>query len=774
MSLCRAAFGFAVIALCVPVPAGAVDVGEELKAISAKADEVADRTKFIEGQFRQQAVGVEERSRTTRLENGEVLFLLKDYANAAIVLFDLVDDKAFKGSQRWTDAVYILAESLFQDASPMAAVPYFRQLVEMRHERYLTPSILRLIEIHGARGEKDQIAEPFRIYREATGGRIPEQVNYIYGKTMLLEGDYAAARKRLAGPASSGAFRHRGLYSIGVAFALEGDLNAAAEVFSSMLKLDPVTPAEKELRELTHLARGRVFYELGDIDSSIDAYQAIGHRSAYFDDMLFEITWAYVKRAEASAREEERSEEYLKAVRALEILLVSKPRSDIAPKAKVLLGNLHLRLGQFGLASKTFEQVIADYKPSHIELNRIIRERGDPIRYFREIVAQGLDRLSAEALMPPLALEWASEDEALSAAVHVVKELRRGEAELSDADDLVAKIVARIDGDNRIAMFPTLADGQGRAVEIATLADECDEGLLDLETALLSRAGISLDKMLAARREREKLQVEVDKLPRTVAAMEERKRSTHGRLGGLRRRVFRLNLELQGFRTTLAAVDTYVAERRNAGDLNAEELGFFQINVPVMRDLIIDMEALAKRLDQDLQKTGGNLGLGVATGSRDMKIRAAYRQALAEDRKITITLRSQLSGDGARLGDSQARIETYRSELEQVVSLKAHELRGQVLVEQARLAALHAEKKRLSSDAEAAASGAVRTTLANVKARFYGIVRSADLGLIDGAWEQKQKETQKIRRVAQAKEKELARIREQFDGALEGADEAAQ
>jgi tetratricopeptide (TPR) repeat protein len=781
MSLRGAAFGFALILLCVPVRVGAADVREDLKAISTKADNVADRTKFIEEQFRQQAVGVEDRSRNSRLENGEVLFLLKDYANAAIVLFDLVDDKGFQESPRWPDAVYTLAESLFQDASPMAAVPYFRKLVKMRHQRYLTPSILRLIEIHGARGEHALIAEPFRVYQEATGGRIPEQVNYIYGKTMLLDGDYPGARKRLAGPAGSGAFRHRGLYSIGVSFALEGDLKKAAEVFTSMLKLEPLTPAEKELRELTHLARGRVYYELGDIDRSIDAYQAIGHRSEYFDDMLFEITWAYVKRAEKSVREEDRRSEYLRAVRALEILLVSNPRSDIAPKGKVLLGNLHLRLGQYGLANKTFEQVIADYQPSHLELARIIRERGDPIRYFREIVAQGLNRLSAEALMPPLALQWASEDETLSTAVGVVKEIRRGESELKTADDLVAKIMARIDGENRIAMFPTLADGQGRAVEIATLADECEQGLLDLETSLLSQAGVSLDRMLAARKKREELQVEVDKLPRTVAAMEERKRSTHGRLGGLLRRVFRLNLELQGFRTTLAAVDTYVAERRNAGDLNAEELGFFQINVPVMRDLIVDMESLAASLDQDLQKLGGNLGLGVAAGSRDMKIRLAYREALAEERKITAGLRTQLTGEGARLGEqidrvrkrlasSQDKIERYRSELERVVSLKAHELRGQVLVEQARLVALAAEKDRLSADAEVAASGTVRTTLARVKGRFYGIVRSADLGLIDGAWEQKQNETEKIRRVAKAKEKELARIREQFDESLQGAE----
>ena len=50
----------------------------------------------------------------------------------------------------------------------------------------------------------------------------------------------------------------------------------------------------------------------------------------------------------------------------------------------MLLGNLRLRLKQYGLAVKAFDQVVKDYEPGHVELRRIIRERGDPMRYFRD------------------------------------------------------------------------------------------------------------------------------------------------------------------------------------------------------------------------------------------------------------------------------------------------------------------------------------------------------------------------------------------------------
>ena len=196
-------------------------VKEALREVSGVADEVVGRAQFIEQQFRQKSVGVAERSRKARLENGEVLFLLKDYRNAAVVLFDLVEDPALKSDKRYLDAVYFLAESLFQDGNGSAARMYFERLVVAGGSRHLTPSILRMIEIAGARGEFDEVTKAFRHYQKASGGRIPPQVDYFYGKSLILGGDYALAIKRLKRPAEEGSFRHHAVYAIGVALAAQ-------------------------------------------------------------------------------------------------------------------------------------------------------------------------------------------------------------------------------------------------------------------------------------------------------------------------------------------------------------------------------------------------------------------------------------------------------------------------------------------------------------------------------------------------------------------------
>jgi hypothetical protein len=111
-------------------------------------------------------------------------------------------------------------------------------------------------------------------------------------------------------------------------------------------------------------------------------------------------------------------------------------------------------------------------------------------------------------------------------------------------------------------------------------------------------------------------------------------------------------------------------------------------------------------------------------------------------------------------------------ELEAVVAGEAGSLRGRVLVEQARLRALRAEEEKLARQAELGTIGAVTETLNNVSKKFYAIIRNADVGKIDVAWERKENQTKGITKLGRAKEREMGRISEQFDEAL-GAEGAA-
>ena len=97
--------------------------------------------------------------------------------------------------------------------------------------------------------EFDEVGKAFAAYQQASGGRIPPQVDYFYGKSLIHGGDYAGAIERLK-RVSQGAFQHHATYATGVALVALGKLDDAAQVFDSLLKFVPSTDAQKEIREL--------------------------------------------------------------------------------------------------------------------------------------------------------------------------------------------------------------------------------------------------------------------------------------------------------------------------------------------------------------------------------------------------------------------------------------------------------------------------------------------------------------------------------------------
>ena len=116
------------------------------------------------------------------------------------------------------------------------------------------------------------------------------------------------------------------------------------------------------------------------------------------------------------------------------------------------------------------------------------------------------------------------------------------------------------------------------------------------------------------------------------------------------------------------------------GNLNREELGFFQVNVPVLRDMIIDMERIADRLRVEIEAEES--GVGAGAGSDEFALRAEFRQALAKERDAANQLRSRLTGENVadirnldavreRVERAQQQVDKVLRELETVVSNEA-------------------------------------------------------------------------------------------------------
>ena len=87
--------------------AGVDDVRRELEQVSMSLAELEQRIlipELLESSHRL----------TTRLNDGQLLYLMKDYDRAAMLLLDVVDNPKNRAHPAYRDAVYYLAESLYE------------------------------------------------------------------------------------------------------------------------------------------------------------------------------------------------------------------------------------------------------------------------------------------------------------------------------------------------------------------------------------------------------------------------------------------------------------------------------------------------------------------------------------------------------------------------------------------------------------------------------------------------------------------------------------
>jgi hypothetical protein len=127
----------------------------------------------------------------------------------------------------------------------------------------------------------------------------------------------------------------------------------------------------------------------------------------------------------------------------------------------------------------------------------------------------------------------------------------------------------------------------------------------------------------------------------------------------------------------------------------------------------------------------------------------------------------QIDSTRSRLVKSEEQLTNFQMQLDKTVTLEAADLKAKVMVEKAQLSSLRTQSTKLSEQADQSAAGSVFGTLETVRGRFYTVVRNADLGIIDVAWDRKDRVGKSMRSLSKARTGEEKKIKSQFDEALE-------
>lgn len=765
-----------------------------LAAATARADVVSDAGKKIasyETEVRELASGIQKPDRdprkddamARRLIDAQVAFGTGNYDNAALLLYDYIAQPT-RGLD-YDTAVYYLAESLFQKNDRVASRTYFAQLVKEigPRSKYYQQSLERLIELSLILGEDEGIQEYLAELDRVPADKRQASVPYVRGKYAFSVGDYDQALTWLAQVPADSEYGFQAQYFLGVAHVAKKDLGKATQAMAALLERDARNDDEARVKELAQLALGRLYYERDQPTKAIDSYLLIDRKSDLFPDALYEVAWVYVK-----------SQQFDKALRALELLALADPTSQKLPTVKILEGNLRIRKAQgihekttqgldTGAASATEEYEKAGtifttthdtYVGPHDELGKIIAANEDPQVFMAQITGRSSETFQTNATMPEIAAAWIREEPDVNRVMTIETDLGDIQSEINDAEQTIARLDAALTTPNRVNIFPSLATKRSRSTEMAEELLKVRIKLADEERKLAGKAGgaalAELDRLIVTR---QGLVKQLAELPDADVAYGQRVERARAQFDALDQQASEILVAIDTTSATVVAIDKFLKESPEPGDPTAKAAWATQKLEAqrVITELNLEIDAMHLELTQIRREVvlgRDEAGTGDEAALRGRALRAQLRAALAAEHVVATRLTAGSDRGSAiaaliRRGDAvMAQLDGVDKAIDEVVEVALEEVKDSLTREKAELASYRREFLLYEAESRALGGTVLGEAFRSVKSKFYEVLVRTDVGVVDVSWSQKEESDEDLTRYTLDKSRELKQLRDEF------------
>ncbi|MFN7132946.1 MAG: hypothetical protein ACK4N5_12765, partial [Myxococcales bacterium] len=123
------------LAVAADAPPDLARDGAEVQKLRKEIGQIDGRLQVVEKQYAYRAEPSEDEQLKRRFSDGEIQFLLTNYAQASVLFYDLVGNERFRRMREFPDALYMLAESLYQQQNFLGSRVYFREHLNTREPR---------------------------------------------------------------------------------------------------------------------------------------------------------------------------------------------------------------------------------------------------------------------------------------------------------------------------------------------------------------------------------------------------------------------------------------------------------------------------------------------------------------------------------------------------------------------------------------------------------------------------------------------------------------
>lgn len=723
-----------------------------------------------------------------RLAAGEVLLRQREFARSGEIFAQVVElfRQGLTKEPVHADASFLLAESYFRGDQLLSARRQYLEMVRLAeappYDSYLGRSLGRLVDIALRTARLDELQFVLSQVDQAAAKKPTMSLRYAKAKALFALDRLDEAERLLVPIPKTSAMYPQAQYILGVIYlnralapnpvpasAKEaGVVPPAARRFArAVLQFQKVTQLEVDTEDHRHvvdlawMALGRLFYEVDDLLDSADAHAHVRRDSPEFPEMLFELSWVYVRLAD-----------FERAERGLEVLgVVSPDKLDFAEGA-LLRADLMLRSSQFDPALSAYRSVRRRFEPIETEVEAFVARNSDPASYYDRLV-EDRSGVRTRGALPPVVMDWLREASEEDRVFSMIEDMTHSHDVHERSRRLLLRLHSVLGSPVRARGFPEIATPlQG----VVGLMNQIALARRDLALALEAESGPVGGEIGRARAEREEATERMRWFPVATRDFSQREGSGLRRWNGTSQKLQRLQLEVDKLHAIVNGLERLLREKDRFG-VTLPPGGEAGMRLELDQS-VREIEAYFELMEAYRESIEGSrlqVGFGDARYQNDDRARDAFRRAFdREYAQLVAGAGGAAAGELAReyapllerLDQLEGKLAQHRRTFEAEIEERASAVSRLVQEEQKKVDAQERELAALDEEARRLVGEAAMRDFERVRERVRDIVLRADVGITHHAWEVREKHLERVQRLQRERSLEERSLEEERDEVL--------
>lgn len=755
----------------------------------ARAERSRNDIELAAGRVRATALSIRAHRPEQLLLRGE-LHLRTAHFEEAIREFSKVIELALEGAasaDAEADAHLLIADAYFQTNQLHSARRHYELILErssdQAYDRAAPVAAVRLVDAALGLDRRDLLPNVLeRIESLQKTSSSAAGLRYARAKALLALDRYDEALLVSTSLDGEGVEAQRVAYLRGVAqmkkaLGLRGELEAgkaAAEVDygPAIAEFEAATRATNsgtaasaslEIADLARLAIARLCYDQGQLTRAAAAYQKVPRTSKYFATALFELAWTFV-----------RTEEYERAQRSLEVLKVLDPGLVNGADAALLRADLLLRAGRYREAEEAYDEARVKYEPIHRRVDEYVRMHDDPAVYYDQLTASELE---INALLPPVAFEWAREEAKEERIFAILDDVARSRKLIRESKETASVLRAALGSSARAKVFPAV---KNELELVVGLRNQIAVARLTLARGMDEEAGQGTSSVKAVRNERRKLMTRLGQVPTRPGDFTVREAESEKSWNTVGQRLQRLELEANHLGALVNGLKRVLAEAERHGvSASPEALASYRAEVESSELELAKYHEQLSELREQVTFGKAQSGFGDERFTEDTAVRDKFRLLFDEELKL-VASGGDPSAKGyaqkaqamlVRFGALDKKLEAAEQSLDRQLLEGARALEKKVTVELDAITLYSGELEALDGAGRLLVGEVARDNFRKVRDRLANVVMRADVGLIQKSWEVREEQMRRVRVLLRERALEERFINDELREVLDDAGE---